>query len=51
MPGWEVESFPGHADFKVARELPGLRLAPGEERGIGWLRFEQAADIHVEIIR
>lgn len=46
--GWSVRIEERQAEFIC--EQP-LRLPPGTSRGIGWLRFDQRASLHVEIIR
>lgn len=46
--GWSVRIEERQAEFKCDQPL---RLPPGTARGIGWLRFDQRASLHVEIIR
>ena len=48
MRGWSVRMDGQHAEF--TRTQP-LRLPPGASRSIGWLRFNQRASLHVEVIR
>lgn len=50
LPGWTVTTAPGQAVF-ISSENVTQRLSPGARRGIGWLRFDQRAPLHVEIIR
>lgn len=50
LPGWTCEVSSNSARF-VPSTSPTLRLPPGHERGIGWLRFEQRTPLHVEISR
>ena len=50
LPGWTVTMTGNDARFAPA-SVAGPRLMPGAKRGIGWLRFEQRAFLHVEIIR
>jgi hypothetical protein len=48
--GWEVIMTAEEARFvRTAGAVP--RLLPGSARDIGWLRFDQTASLHVEIIR
>ncbi len=50
LPGWKVRSEPGRVSFSPV-DHTSMRLPPGAERAIGWLRLESAATIHVEISR
>lgn len=50
LPGWKVELDGHHALFELT-EAQRLRLSPGGRRGMGWLRFDQRASLHVEIVR
>ena len=50
LPGWTVTTTPGQAVY-VSDATLTQRLSPGAGRGIGWLRFDQPASLHVEIIR
>ena len=40
LPGWTVSVDPGHAVFTTGPG-PGLRLSPGDRRGIGWIRYDK----------
>ncbi len=48
LDGWTVEIEPGRAVF---RPEPGFhpRLSPGERRSIGWLRYDGAPTLQVEV--
>ena len=48
LPGWELRLDEHSAVFSPASS-PTPRLPPGARRGIGWLRFDQPAPLHVEI--
>ncbi len=50
LPGWTATTGPGQAVF-ISSATITQRLSPGARRGIGWLRFDQRAPLHVEIIR
>ena len=43
LPGWAVAASTEHAVFTWIEKIP-LELPPGSERGIGWLRFDRAAN-------
>lgn len=50
LPGWNLKiETPHSAIFFSLNQTP--RLPPGARRSIGWLRFNQQAPIHVEILR
>jgi len=50
LTGWVVDVAPGRAVFANA---PGYRtrLAPGEKRKIGWLRYEQPVSLQLELAK
>ncbi len=48
LPGWTLMLEEHRAQF-MPSSSPSLRLPPGGRRGIGWLRFDQRASLHVEI--
>lgn len=50
LPGWGLKIGPEQATFELT-EMQRLRLSPGGRRGMGWLRFDQRASLHVEIVR
>ncbi len=50
LPGWAVKAERNKAVFLTTGKLT-QRLPPGTHRSIGWLRFDQRASVHVEIIR
>jgi Protein of unknown function (DUF3142) len=48
LPGWTSILEQQRARFTPSSST-SLRLPPGGRRGIGWLRFDQRASLHVEI--
>ena len=48
LPSWTLVLEEQRARFVPSSSL-SLRLPPGSGRGIGWLRFDQRASLHVEI--
>ena len=49
LPGWRVETGAQSAVFSPATET-GVRLPPGEERAIGWLRLDPAVPFHAQTV-
>jgi hypothetical protein len=49
LPGWRVTTDGQRAVFSSASEA-GVRLPPGEERAIGWLRLDPAAPFHAKTV-
>jgi hypothetical protein len=48
LPGWSVSSTASQAIFGTTEHA--LRLPPGTQAGIGWIRFAQAAQVHTQLI-
>ncbi len=40
LPGWTLRAEQQHVVFEISAEN-ALRLSPGEQRGIGWLRYDR----------
>jgi hypothetical protein len=49
LPGWRVTTEGQRAVFSSASEA-GVRLPPGEERAIGWLRLDPAVPFHAKTV-
>ena len=49
LPGWTVHVEPNRATFSPSAGAR-LRLSPGERRGIGWLRHDQIALLHSQVV-
>jgi hypothetical protein len=49
LPGWRVEVRADMLIFSSASEA-GVRLPPGEERAIGWLRLDPAVPFHAKTV-
>ena len=48
LSGWNVRSENGRAVFNATAQQ-GVRLPPGANRKIGWLRFDRATNLQVEL--
>jgi hypothetical protein len=48
LPGWSVHTTNEEAVFTAGPERR-LRLSPGEQRGIGWLRYDRDAQPQLEV--
>ena len=47
--GWQLQTSNGRAVFTPEANEP-LRLLPGERRGIGWLRYDQPAELELVLV-
>lgn len=48
LTGWKTT--PGDHEITFSPVDPSIRLTPGSERAIGWMRFEKPAIIHVQAL-
>jgi hypothetical protein len=48
LPGWNVLIQPGRATFS-SNSSAGLRLPPGTKIGIGWLRYDRALPLALQV--
>ena len=48
LSGWNVRSEDGRAVFNATAKQ-GVRLPPGANRKIGWLRFDRPTNLQVEL--
>ena len=48
LPGWQMRQEAGRAIFSPRTQI---RLAPGGEVAVGWLRFQESTPLHVEVAR
>jgi hypothetical protein len=51
LPGWSVAPGDGQAVFTTTTDRARLRLRPGSNLNIGWLRFDQAPALQTDLVR
>lgn len=49
LPGWALQVGKGRATF-LPNPTRRLRLSPGEQRGIGWLRYEKKPSLSLQMV-